>query len=86
MEEDARYDPRTCVTAGELRESGINIPCGIPHCAWVRRASMSLDAVDFQGHSDGSLSCEIAMKFTEAFQWVDVTFKIQKKEKVSGRS
>jgi len=40
------YDPKLCITAGEVRLLGGKIPEAIPDCAWVHRAALSLASID----------------------------------------
>jgi len=37
------YDPKTCVTAEELRAMGVVFDADVPDCAWVPRASLVPD-------------------------------------------
>lgn len=38
-----KYDPKTCVTAKELREGGVQIPLEIPDHAWVPKLAVQYD-------------------------------------------
>lgn len=72
------YDPKTCITAKELRECKISIPESIPDCAWCPRASLL-----FGGDPKVKIteSGEVRMTgvevvFTMPLQWINLTISI----------
>ena len=67
------YDPATCITAGELREAGAEVPDNVPDCGWVPRASMRLTPGKATHDTKTKrLSIDVGLTFTEPFRWVDV--------------
>lgn len=73
----SEYDPETCITAGELRMSGLVIPENIPDCGWVRRSAIRAVPGDGQLSSDGRFSIGIALQFNEPFQWISVSVEVE---------
>jgi len=67
------YDPVDCITAGELRASGVAIPSDVPDCGWVPRASIKQSiADDCSVTPDGRFNATIEIQFTVAFRWVEM--------------
>jgi hypothetical protein len=66
------YDPELCITAGELREIGTEIPDDIPDHAWVPRVSLSHKPGKPTVGSDGSIGFTVAIQVNESFRWVPV--------------
>ena len=38
-----KYDPATCITAGELRSMGMKIPDTVPDCGWIPRFGIKME-------------------------------------------
>lgn len=71
------YDPRTCITAGELREAGATLPEHIPDCAWVPRSAMRYSPGEATGDpSTGCFSIRLEVTFTEGFRWIEAKVEI----------
>jgi len=65
------YDAATCITAGELREMGCEIPAKVPDCAWVPRHAMIMG--DVSARLDplrDTLDCTVLLSFAQPFRWV----------------
>lgn len=73
---EAEYDERTCVTAGELRARGIDVPKEIPDVGWVPRESIrgSFKAGGVEGDT---LHGVTTIEFTEPFRWIDARVMIR---------
>ena len=72
------YDAELCVTAGELRAAGaLDIPDGVPDCAWVPRASLLFVDVEIDRSHDvattGTLKAKTTIRLLAPWRWVDVT-------------
>jgi hypothetical protein len=67
------------IYAGQLREAGFNIPESIPDCATVPSNALKFHISD---HScdvvQGVLSAEVAVEFTEPFEWVQVEVSVDR--------
>lgn len=63
------YDPRTCITAGELRAAGIEVDEKIPDVGWIPRVALELGTtkVDMDGDT---IVCSATMNVTEPFRWI----------------
>ena len=74
------YKPDTCITAGELRESGFNIPEHVPDCAWIPRGSLSPEPESLKVTDGGNSTVKIAWaaRLTTPFRWVTGTYSITK--------
>lgn len=71
------YDPRTCITAGQLRAAGAPVDDDLPDCAWVPWASVDYEVGKATGGPDlGSITCPITMTFSEPFRWVSLKLKM----------
>lgn len=71
------YDEVTCVTAGELRARGFDVPKDIPDCGWVSRASMRVTPGKATGDATtGRLNVDFTVDFTEPFRWVTANVTI----------
>lgn len=68
-QETDEYDPRTCLTAGELRANGILIPGAVPDCGWIPRGGVkaSSAAVTQEDVDAGILRININYEFTQPF-------------------
>jgi len=78
------YDPDTCITAGELRADGVNIPDTIPDCAWISRSSLipvSFNAVHVG--NNGAVCIETSCSITEPFRWIEATITLPGKDEAS---
>lgn len=72
------YDPKTCITAGELRAAGFVIPDDIPNVGWVRRTSIDWDGDVAIEEIDHKIRASVKFRFTEPFQWITATFKMER--------
>lgn len=72
------YDSETCVTAGELRASGIGIEHHIPDCAWIPRSSIMVEMgeVDFDPE-EGMMQVQMIHTFTAPFSHYTVELKFR---------
>ena len=72
-----KYDPRTCITARELRECGIPVPESIPDVAWVARSDIRL-TVGEGGRSDpdGKITLNLDVNFLAPLEWIEVDLVI----------
>jgi len=72
------YDPKTCITAGELREFGAQIPQDILDCGWIPRnhLSLKLGTHELSGLEPTQLQFSIELTFLSEFRWVKATFEI----------
>lgn len=74
---EPEFDEATCITAGELRASGITVPADIPDCGWIRRASIRLSCpgiappTELERRERRLPEVKIDVTFTEPFQWVN---------------
>ena len=83
---EKEYDPKTCITAGELRAASIPIPPHIPDVAWVRKNSVFVDHTKcmlslgdgFKPRLEGSFVLDFSIDFTEPFYWVKIDITIDK--------
>jgi hypothetical protein len=75
----SEYDPKTCITAGEMREIGFGVPAQIPDCAWIPRSAFDLDWEVTCGPSggDNSLSAKVTVKVNEPFRWIRLEFTVE---------
>lgn len=68
--EEYNYDPKTCISAKEIRDMGIVLPENISDAAWVKRSAMALEPVATYGgvkypiFSDGYWSFESRCRVT----------------------
>jgi hypothetical protein len=71
-----KYDPKTCITAGELREVGIMVPDTIPDQAWIPRHAMMphLAGVKSKDDDPSMVEAKIEIDLTVPFRWVRVVF------------
>ena len=79
------YNPKTCVTAGELRAMGIPIPERVPDVGWIPRTAMrwtgaAPGATTEEEKAQGILNLSLEVRFTEPFQWIDVEFDVKETE------
>ena len=64
--DETEYDERTCITAGELRSGGHNIPAHVPDHAWVPRDSL-FAGTDARIDDDG-VRVTMTLTITAAFR------------------
>lgn len=76
------YDEKTCITAGELRNMGVNVPKDIPDYGWIPRYALRFTGPmeAFPGKEPGSIRVNIGTKITEPFRWVRVDLELEGKE------
>lgn len=70
------YDPKTCVTAGELRHAGLVITESIPDCAWVPRTALKFSQLSALSTEDGRIHLGANVAFDHPFQWIKITVNI----------
>jgi hypothetical protein len=81
------YDPRTCITARELREVwGLPVPELIPDVAWIERAAMRVSLKDVQDGEAGdkNLILNFRVEFHQPFKWLEASFVVGPNPGVSG--
>lgn len=68
------YDPKTCITASELREMGIPIPEHIPGCAWMKRSGLKMESgnPNYDPETE-ELIIHMTVKFTEPMNYITLT-------------
>lgn len=66
------YDAVTCITAGELRSMGCDVPTNIPDCGWVSRDSLRF-AVEVPSVERDAVLIRAKITFTEPFTWIEVS-------------
>lgn len=70
-----KYDPETCLTAGELREVGVIVEESIPDNAWVPRACIEFEGVKVQKleGDQNAMNATINVQLTEPFRWIEIS-------------
>jgi len=72
------YDPRTCITARELRECGIPVPESIPGVAWIARSAIRLTlAPGGQENPDGGFTLNLNVNFNAPLEWIQIDWVIE---------
>lgn len=71
LHREPEYDPKTCITAGELRAMGCSIPSTIPDCGWVHRSAVHFGESTSKLEGD-DLIIDLSVSFDESFRWVEV--------------
>jgi hypothetical protein len=69
------YDPKTCITAAELRGLGVFIPEGIPDCAWAPRAAVHVDQGEVAFDGD-MLHWTATVRIDAPLRWVEVKLEV----------
>ena len=74
MKMEGEYNERTCITAGELRAMGAQVPDSIPDCGWVPKHTMKFGepAVSMDEVDSMMLHVNTPVTFTAPFRWVSV--------------
>jgi hypothetical protein len=70
------YDPKTCITAGELRAARVEVPDSIPDCGWVPKASIRLGVPEGSVDGDGNLVINTPVEFTEPMRWISFKWRV----------
>ena len=73
-----KYDPVTCISAGELRAIGLPMPESIPDCGWIPRTAMEIKALESKLNGETELRINTEIKFTEPFRWITVSLTASK--------
>jgi hypothetical protein len=74
----AGFDPKTCITAGDLRWMGISLPEDIPDCAWVKRSALQLSLESIRdGSGDRNLILDFTVQFEQPLQWISMDLYIE---------
>lgn len=73
------YNEDTCITAGDLRVAGLDVPEEIPDCAWIPRAAMRFGKVRCNAGPCGELVLTSDVTFVEPFRWVKLTAEAREK-------
>lgn len=64
------YGSHRHITAGELRECGIQIPKHIPDCAWTDRTSISFGEVNIErGDDPDMINMSVNVEVGQPFSW-----------------
>lgn len=74
---EPEYDETTCITAGELRAAGVDVPSNIPDVGWVRRSSMVFGASTAKMEPDGRVYVGMPFTFTEPFRWIVLSVEVK---------
>jgi hypothetical protein len=81
-ETEEKYDPTTCVTAGELRAMGLKIPESIPDVGWLPTRAVLFGApITKPGDDPNSIYVNLEVSFLEQFRWLTVTFTLEGEKK-----
>jgi hypothetical protein len=73
------YDPKNCITAGELRDIGVALPKEIPDCAWIPRLAMVTTFDSCSAEIDGlTLHAKVSVSFLVPFTWCEATVTFKK--------
>ena len=78
---DPEYDEATCVTAGDLRAMGIQLPENIPDCGWVHRDALEISSTSVGPplpSPDGKITIDVVMKLTKPFRWIELDLVVEK--------
>ena len=72
----AEYDPELLITAGELREAGIDVAEHIPDCGWTSRASLEFGEATHDEPTAEEREARIIPNMriavtTGPFQWIE---------------
>lgn len=68
------YDHKTCITAGEVRAMGGDVPAAVPDCAWVRRTSLKFGDSHVSGDREArELTVSMAITIDEPWRWIEWT-------------
>lgn len=67
------YDPRTCITAGELRAGGATIRDEVPDCAWVPRWAIRWEPKASLADAPGTIAVDLRAILSEPFRWIEIT-------------
>lgn len=72
------YNPQTCITAQELRASGVTVPDHIPGPAWVHRHTVRFGGADvaLDNQDPSRMNVQMTVTFTQPFRWVEATVEI----------
>ena len=70
---EPEYDQETCVTAGELRDAGADIPSDIPDVAWVPRIAMRVSPGAAQRLPGGRFRIPLHVELFAPFRWIALT-------------
>ena len=69
-----KFDPETCVTAGELRALGCQIDETIPDCGWIEWGAWHVDEIgETTIREDGTLDVRFTFRPNKPFRWWQVT-------------
>lgn len=64
------YDPKTCVTAGEVRAMGGNVPAAVPDCAWIRRVALRfIDSTVSGDRTARELTVSMSFVIDDPWRW-----------------
>lgn len=69
------YDELTCITAGEMRAAGIDVPANIPDAGWVPRAAVTF-STETRLEGD-AVHCTTTITFEVPFTWIDCVVRIE---------
>jgi hypothetical protein len=77
---EPEYDERTCITAGELRGMGCEIPSDIPDCGWVPRSALRFGELACTSSPDdcktGVWKGRCMVDVVEPFRWIELDVTI----------
>lgn len=74
----AEYDPKTCVTAGELRSIGLPIPDSIPDVAYIPHYGITAKLIRISGDdADGEFDAVVDVTFVEPFRWISLKLVVE---------
>lgn len=76
------YDPALHITAGELRERGLDIPADIPDCGWISRedylAAMVNAGKTLQVKTEGNREFSVTGALQlPPFYWIEINGTIE---------
>lgn len=70
------YDPETCITAGEMRCLGFEVPENIPDAAWCRRSSLHMVLDNVAQGENNTVVMNFMIHLSEPLQWVELDFVV----------
>ncbi len=76
--DNEEYDPKTCVTAKELRSYGVQIPLAIPDPAWVPKKHVRYDvkaSVSTVDEEKQRINYVTPVHIDVEFKWISVEVK-----------
>ena len=74
------YSTKSCITAGELREQGIEIEEHIPDCAWMSREGVRYGELEVSQDDDHTFHYTQVVYFDKPLRWLTLRVEIDKEK------